>query len=126
MIWIDCETYSTIGGPGDVGTYRYAENCEVMVVAWATDDGPVHVWDTTVVAHPWELILRAHLNGAETLTAHNAMFDRNVLKRIGFDAPLHKWRCTMVQALSHALPGSLSELGSRLGLPEDRSKMADG
>ena len=49
------------------------------------------------------------------------------VKGIGEDiVPLSRWRCTMAQALAHALPGSLDRLGQVLGLSQDQAKIKAG
>jgi DNA polymerase len=132
-LYLDTETYSDTDLK-EVGTYRYAETAEVMLLTYAIDDGPVHCVDFTVpvtqrIMTSTEVQLRNRdFNAFDVVIAHNAMFDRNVL-RLGdlkIDIPIEQWRCTMVQALQHALPGSLSELGDVLGLPEDQRKLAEG
>ena len=42
-LWIDTETFSPV--PIKHGVHRYAEEVEVMLFAWALDDGPVRVED---------------------------------------------------------------------------------
>ena len=44
-LFLDIETFSTV--PINAGTHRYAEGSEIMLVAWALDDGPVDVGDLT-------------------------------------------------------------------------------
>ena len=45
-LYIDCETYSELDLK-TVGTYRYADSAEVMLVTWSIDDGEVYFWDRT-------------------------------------------------------------------------------
>jgi len=47
-LWLDLETYSET--PIKNGVHAYAENVEILLFAWAIDDEPVAVWDTTAVA----------------------------------------------------------------------------
>lgn len=108
-LYIDTETYSET--PITSGTYRYTADCECMLVTYAIDDGPVEVWDCTQ-----EMLMPDALNDAlespdVQLIAHNSVFDRNVIKSaLGYDIPIERWRCTMVRAMSHGLPGSLDKL----------------
>ena len=44
-LWGDLETFSEV--PITHGTYAYAAAAEVMLFAWAIDEGPVSVWDAT-------------------------------------------------------------------------------
>jgi DNA polymerase bacteriophage-type len=121
MIWLDFETYSET--PIKHGTYRYTSSCEVVIATWAVDDGPVQHWDATI-GEPMPVELRRHLEDPEQLiTAHNTMFDRNVLKyALGIDIPVERWGDTMVQALAHSLPGSLDKLCEILKVKEAKIK----
>lgn len=123
-LYLDTETYSE-RDLKKVGTYRYAENCEVMLITYALDDGPVQTWDFND-GKPVPEILRTQQ--FDKVKAWNAMFDRNVLRlgNLGIDIPIEKWECVMVQALSHALPGSLAEAGTLFGLSESQQKKASG
>lgn len=53
--------------------------------------------------------------------AHNALFDRNVLKRCPElpQIPMEKWRCMMVRAYLHGLPGKLEKLTDIFKLGEE-------
>lgn len=133
-LYLDTETYNEVDLK-EAGTYRYAETAEVMLLTYAIDDGPVHCVDFTdevgaaLGLVPGEFqMLQAVQGGGHNIIAHNAMFDRTVLRlgNLKLDVPIEQWRCTMVQALQHALPGSLDELGKVLGLPEDQRKLAEG
>lgn len=122
-LWIDTETFSET--PIKHGTYRYTAGCEVMIAAWAIDDGPVRVDDLTAGDIPYALLSAIDL--ADEVIAHNAMFDRPALRYgLGIDIPIEKWRCTMVRALSHSLPGSLDKLCEIFQIPQDKAKLKDG
>ena len=131
------------------GTHQYAEHCEIMLWAYALDDGPVKVWDACnrevsyVEPLTDELVIEeAHVlpldlshalyDEADEITFHNVGFDRTVLLHAGSVVErtaarqLHRWRCTMAQALAHSLPGSLERLGEVLGLPQDQKKLKEG
>ena len=124
-LWMDCETFSET--PINAGTYRYAQDCEVMLITWAIDDGPASCIDLTAGE-----VIPAELEAAfededGTITAHNAMFDRNVLRyALGIDIPIKRWRCTMVKAMAHSLPGSLETLCQILKLPVEQTKLDGG
>lgn len=120
-LYLDTETYSET--PIKHGTYRYVQDCELMVVTWAIDDGPVADIDLT---NGDSLdALRPLIEQCDEVIAHNAMFDRLVLSR-HFDIPLEKWRCTMVKALAHSLPGGLDKLCEILAVPQDQRKLKIG
>lgn len=128
-LWLDTETYSEADLPV-VGAYKYAADptTELLMLAWAVDGGPVHLWDLSV-----EPALPDHLAGllldpGTTVVAHNSNFDRLIIEqKLGlFAPPLARWRDSMVKGLLHGLPGSLEKLGAALGLPEDQRKLAVG
>lgn len=118
MLWIDTETFSET--PITHGTYRYTADCEVMLITYAIDDGPVQCWDATGDdALPREL--SNYLGGDGLITAHNAMFDRNAMLKV-WPTRIDRWRDTMVQALAHGLPGSLGTLSDLFKLGDSGKK----
>ena len=123
-LFIDFETRSKVGIY--YGTDLYTRDCEAIICTYALDDGPVGVWD--ILAHPdMPHDLYDALNDESvTLIAHNAQFDRNVLKyALHWPTPVERWRCTSAQARAHGLPGSLETLGAVLGLDDEHQKLAD-
>lgn len=119
--WGDLETYNEVDIR--VGTHRYAETAEVLLFAWAVDDGAVQVWDATADPTPPTEMVQA-LHAADEVWFHNSHFDRTVLRHAMPDLvpPLERWRDTMVQAMAHSLPASLGVLGAVLKLPQDMAK----
>ena len=125
MIYIDWETYNSLDIRA-VGTYKYVETCEILLMAYAFDDEPVQLWDATT-DEPFPVNLTDRLYGDETITAHNANFDRLVLEYAHcLPTDIGRWRCTMAKAYSLSLPGSLANLGAALGLSDDVRKIAEG
>lgn len=126
-LWLDRETFSE-DNLKEVGTYRYAETAEDLLISYAIDDGPVQVWDCTCEPIPADL--QQAMAEAPEVIAHNAAFDKAIhngprqahLPRI----ELTRWRCSMAQALSHALPASLGDLCTVLKVPEDQAKNKEG
>ena len=107
-LWLDTETWNERSIK--VGTHAYAETAEVMLFAYAFDDGPVNVWDVTEGgAMPRDL--RDALEQAPEIWAHNSAFDRTVLSHSTWPAAAHaarqieRWRDTLVAAYMHSLPG---------------------
>lgn len=99
-----------------------------MLWLYAIDDGEVQCWDRTTGA-PMPADLKAALedNDVKTVWHNGGMFDTVVLcKAMGIDLPLERVHDTMVQALSHSLPGSLGSLCEILGVDADKSKDKDG
>lgn len=128
-VWIDLETYNT-RDIKTAGTYEYARTCEILLTPYAIDDGPVVVWDNTAIDETPDDLDEAFKNSETMFVAHNAMFDRNVLKN-SWLAPASatrpdRWRCTMVKGLLHGFTGSLDAIGKSLGLTEDKAKISDG
>lgn len=120
-LYLDLETYSET--PIKDGTHAYAANAEVMVFAWALDDGDVRVEDLTNTGLSWTV--KKYLRDPSImLVAHNSGFDRSVLRYQYPDLPLEisRWQDTMVQALSHSLPGSLDTLCDIFKVDQDKAK----
>ena len=132
ILSIDLETYSALDIK-TVGGYRYAENAEILLLAYAWDDAPVQIVDLTAGETISADVLSALTDNGITKCAFNAQFERTVLSHY-----LHKegepfafldpagWSCTMVHALTLGLPGSLAEVSKTLKLGEEKEKMSVG
>ncbi len=126
------------------GVWRYAEAAEIMLWPYAVDDGPVKVWDVVndtltycdsftepARTMPQDLFAALTDDTCE-LFFHNSAFDRTILLHAGSVVEraaakaLHRWHCTMAQALAHSLPGGLGKLGEILGTPVDTQKDKKG
>ncbi len=123
-LWADLETYSET--PIKNGTYRYAEDSEIMLMTYAFDDGEVQCWDATTGEPMPEDLGWALLKSDCEVWFHNSQFDRTVLRYNGLEIPIERGRDTMVQALCHALPGSLDKLCDIFGISEEDAKLKDG
>lgn len=123
-LWCDTETRSA--KPLAHGSWAYAEQAEVTLFTWAIDDGPVDLWDLTVDPAIPQRLADALVRADEIWFSNGGGFDWPVLKYARPDVyalmPQHKWRDVLVQAYSHALPGSLDKLGRVLGLSADLAK----
>ena len=119
-IWLDSETFSEV--PITNGSHAYSESAEVLLLPWAVDDGPVQLWDATEDPQPPDSLKSALAQASEQYW-HNAMFDRPVMKWAQPELfelmPAHKWRDTLVQGLSHGLPGSLGALSEIFNLGDN-------
>ena len=127
ILWIDLETFSELK-LSKIGSYRYAEDCEILLWAWAFNDDSVHVWDVTVDPEPPVDLLLA-LFEADTIGWHNGNnFDRMVIKNSRYAKLIEgkKYFDTMVQAYQHALPGGLALLCTIFDLSEDVAKAKEG
>lgn len=135
IVHIDIETFSDVN-LGKCGVYRYAESdCfQILLVAYAFDDGPIQIADlASGDPFPQEL-LDAFFDPGTTCMAHNAQFERvcfsNYLKRqypgmyLREDEFLNpdSWYCTMVQAAELGLPFSLDGVATVLKTGEQKDK----
>ncbi len=101
-----------------------------MLIAWAIDDGPVSVHEFTEPKNLPVPLYTALRDGETLVYAHNSQFDRTVLRTHlkSYKWPnvaardVTRWRDTMVKALAHGLPGSLSDLCDILGVAQDKAK----
>nr|WP_308343981.1 DNA polymerase [Serratia marcescens] len=126
-LWLDLETFCET--PIKNGTHAYAEGVEIMLFAWAIDDGPVSVHDFTADQHLPAQLLAALGDENVLIYAHNSHFDRTMLHHAlqrqlpGVVAGgVERWRDTMVKALAHGLPGALGALCEVLNVDTDKAK----
>lgn len=122
-LWLDLETYSDV--PLTHGTHAYARQAQIMLLAWALDDGPAQVWDLTSGSEMPQALYGALTCPDAEIWAHNSHFDRTVLDGFWRTSPL-RWRDSMVLALMHGLPGSLGQLCDILRVPVDQAKDKEG
>lgn len=137
VLSIDLETYSDID-IGKAGLYKYAENSEILLFAYAWDDEPVHVVDFTAGEELPQDVMEGLWDMKVLKTAYNAAFEMHVIQHwINYkylddglwDPPQiipEQWFCTMVQAYTLGLPGGLAAVGKAVGIPENKQKMAVG
>ena len=124
---LDIETYSSVD-LRNASVYRYAEaeDFQILLLAYSFEDGPVHLIDLTEQEIP-KVIIGVLTDPNVIKSAFNANFERVCLgKHLGVRLDPRGWHCTMVHAASLGLPRSLAEVGSVLGLPEDKQKMKEG
>lgn len=128
ILWNDAETFN---GEKDikVGTYEYARTCEILIIAYAINDGPVKLWDLT--KEPMPADLTEVTQKQDTIyVAHHSNFDRIVWRESGL-FPGHctrveNWICTMAKSMLHGFPGSLDALCKIFRLDSDQAKMKEG
>lgn len=123
---LDLETYSDV----DIktgGLYRYAENSEILLLAYAYDDEPIKLIDLACGESIPETLIDDLYSPTVLKTAFNAAFELHVLNHY-LEKRLDpaQWLCTMVQSYTLGLPGSLKDVGAVLGLAEDKQKLATG
>lgn len=144
----DLETYSP--EPINNGSHRYAEKAEVLLWAYADGNGDIRVWDVANGYVHWQEELTGlweeqyigkpfppqslteilHDPEAAVWFHNGGMFDfvvlEHALPHLLKLVDISRWRDTMVQAFSHALPGALEKLGEVLNLHEDHRKISEG
>lgn len=126
ILGVDLETYSDID-LAKAGLYKYAENSEILLFAFAYGDEPVQVVDMACGEELPEQVLRDLTDPDVQKTAFNAAFEMHVLGHwLGQRLDPAQWYCTMVQSYTLGLPGHLKDVGKVLGLPEDKQKLAYG
>ena len=129
ILRLDTETYSELD-IRKVGAYRYAydDSTEILILTYAFDDEDVVTVDFTEDGQflPKEIV-KAFSDPDVLIQAHNSFFDRHILYAVlGLEAPVERWRDTMVKGYSLGLPGSLEALGSAAATHADNQKMAEG
>lgn len=128
VLSIDIETYSSID-LSKCGVYAYAESpdFEVLLFGYAFDDEPAQVIDLTACVGLPKEILDLLCDSEIIKTAYNANFERTCLSAYtGLEMPPEQWRCTAVLARELGLPSSLADVGTVIGLPEDKQKLKTG
>lgn len=123
-LYIDLETYSDV--PIKRGLHAYAVGVEILLFAYAFDDGPVHVWDRTRGGLMPQELYDGLRDPSVEVVAHNYQFERTVLDAHRMPARNVRWFCTMAQALAHGLPGGLEKLCAIFKIDEDQAKANDG
>lgn len=120
-LFIDVETYSSVD-INKSGAYKYIESpdFEILILSYALDDEPVITVDLAQGEAPSELFFINLLNANYIKVAHNAVFERLCLKRIGYDIPAEQWYCTSVKAAYCGLPLSLEDVSKALNLTDKK------
>lgn len=116
-IFIDIETYSSV----DIktcGAYKYiaSPDFEILIIGYAIDDGPVVIIDLAQGDEIPEELEDALFDESIKKHAHNAVFERNSFKRIGYDIPTENWYCTLVKSAYCGLPLGLDQVSKVLDI----------
>jgi DNA polymerase len=127
VLFCDLETFNET--PIQHGIDRYSEKAEILLWAYAREDGPVKVWDlTTGETMPKDLATA--LSDPETITVwHNGLgFDLPILRNRMPDIcpPDNRVVDTMRWAKRLGLPGGLGRLCDYFGLDESVAKQEQG
>lgn len=121
---IDIETYSGVDIK-KTGAFKYVESpdFEILLIAYAWNDGPVRVLDLTDPFAHEELpdVVSGIFDPDTVKVAHNSAFERAALsKHLGRDLPPEEWEDTMVLCAMNGLPMSLEAAGAALMLEEQK------
>ena len=121
ILYLDLETYSATKLTVH-GLHVYAVDAEILLMAYAVNDGKVNV-----VEQPNAEVAKLLLDPDVQIVAHNAQFDRTILRHAWqMDTDVSRWHCTMARALAHSLPGGLGDLCQLFNLSDDQAKDKDG
>jgi len=121
-LWLDYETYCPLD-LRKVGLDAYSAHpeCEVLLAAWAVDDGPIYQWDATKDSEPPADLVELLRDNDVLVEAWNAPFERYITERVlRIGVTTERWRDTMVRAYHAGLPGKLETAGKALGIPKQK------
>lgn len=120
-IFLDVETYSEVDIMSS-GAYKYIldPSFQVLLLSYAIGDGEVKTVDLACGEEMPEELEEALFDSECIKWAHNAVFERQALKRIGYDIPIEEWRDSAIKAAYCGLPLSLDNVSKALGLTEGK------
>lgn len=146
IMGVDLETYSSVDLiKCGVRPYVEAPDFTILLIGYKVDAQPTKLIDlggsggenlpplfqllpvtaSNIPAGDTKEFLNLLLDPTVIKTAYNAAFERTCLARyFNRDMPPEQWHCTMVQAATLGLPGTLAQVGAALGL--DKQKMEEG
>lgn len=142
IMGVDIETYSSVDlQKAGVRPYTEAPDFTILLISYRVDGQPTRIIDLAdsedvdpsllppvlsdlPAGDPDEFLCL--LTSPEVVkTAYNASFERTCLARyFARPMPPEQWRCTMVQAATQGLPGTLAQVGAALGL--EKQKLTEG
>lgn len=133
MLSIDIETYSSVDLK-KAGLYKYVQSpdFEILLFAWAFDDGPVQIVDFTAGEQVPNNVMDALWHPQIIKRAYNATFEYYCLNKIfghTYYSPvewLSQWRCTQLAGLYCGFPMGLGNISEAIGLPQDKRKLGTG
>ncbi len=127
---IDVETFSSVDITS-CGSYKYFESpdFEILILCYCikndTTTGGVRTIDLAQGGEIPKLFLKLLQDPTVEKHAHNANFERNAFKAIGYDIPAEQWHCSAVKAGYCGLPMSLDGATKALQMG-DKGKSAEG
>lgn len=126
---IDIETYSSVDLQ-KCGVYKYvgADDFQVLMIAYALNDGPIQIIDLTsthaesIRAGLMYDFYKYYFDDSIEKWAHNAAFERTCLNKfLTQEVPIEQWNCTMAKVSMLGLPLSLEAASRTMGLEERKS-----
>ena len=111
ILHIDLETYSSVDLTKS-GLYKYVQSpdFEILLFAYAYDDGPVQVIQPAAGERIPERVIYDLQNPEVLKMAYNAAFEFYCLSKFYVTWP-DQWQCTMIHALYCGYPGALAAAG---------------
>jgi len=121
---IDIETFSDVDlQKSGVYAYTASPHFEILLFAYAFDNGEVEIVDLASGEDLPDEIIAAIIDDNIIKTAFNAQFERTCLsKHLDQTLSPKSWQCTAVQSASLGLPLSLDGVAQVLGLVEQKMK----
>lgn len=125
-LFCDIETFSSVD-ISKSGAFRYmeSEDFEILLLAYAWNDGPVQMIDLLTGEGLEELpdVLSGLRDPSTVKVAHNSAFERDAFHRhFGKYMPPEEWVDTMILAAYNGLPLSLDAVGAALNLRDQKIK----
>jgi len=127
---IDVETFSSVDIM-NCGSYKYFESpdFEILILCYCGvkdgKKGDLHTIDLAQGEKIPRNFLMNLLDPTVEKHAHNANFERNAFKAIGYDVPVEQWHCSAVKAGYCGLPMSLDAATKALNMGAE-GKSAEG
>ena len=124
-LFVDIETYSSEDIKAGAFKYMEAPDFNILLIAYAWDDGPVQMMDLTepVDRAEWDTFCEFLTDPNTVKVAHNSAFERGAFAReLGRDMPPEEWEDTMILAAMNGLPMSLDDAGAALQLRDQKIK----
>lgn len=120
-LFIDIETYSSVDIKS-CGSYKYIESpdFEILIIGYAFDNEDVQVIDLAQGEEMPDEFTEALFDEEIKKHAHNAVFERNAFKRVGYDIPIEQWYCTLVKSAYCGLPLGLDQVSKVLDLQDKK------
>lgn len=122
-LFLDFETCSTLDLKiHGLDNYARHASTQVLMLAYAVDNGEVHLWEPHMGPVP-EGLRSSLISPLVTKVAWNVPFEQNIFRhRLDLDLPFWQWTDPQVRARMLSMPGKLGVVCKVLGLPEDLAK----